>query len=351
MEAPKLTMLCKHVGCAAKIEAKILEHIVGLWPVEDNHNVRMGLAEKEDVGCIDLGGEKLLLHNLDVITPIVDDPYAFGAIAVAHALSDIYAKGGVPVSALSFLGISVPIESAVEEIIAGCSAKLREAGVVMLGGHTISSSEPLVGFAVTGLVERNNLTSMRGACVGDKLVVTKPVGSGVISTAVKFSNLGIKDACVRDDELEAAIKSMELLNISASKSMLKYHATACTDVSGFGLIGHIWNMIQISGVGARIYCHLVPKLPGVLRLFNRSIVPVRMDENIRYYYHWIVKTRNIDENWPILFCPETSGGLLISVNADWAQSLVDTLNSLDGISSAIIGEVIEDPLKRIILDA
>lgn len=351
MEAPRLTMLCEHVGCAAKIDAKVLGEVVRLWPIENNQRVRMGLAEKEDVGCFDLGGEKLLLHNLDVITPIVDDGYAFGAIAVAHALSDIYAKGGVPISALSFLGIPASIESVMKEIIAGCSAKLREAGVAMLGGHTIASSEPLVGFAVTGLVERNSLISMGGARVGDRLVVTKPVGSGIISTAVKFANRGEKDACIRDDELEAAIKSMELLNMYASKSMLKYRATACTDVSGFGLIGHIWNMLQVSEVGARVYCHRVPKLPGVLRLFQRSIVPVRMDENIKYYYDWIVKTRTVDESWPLLFCPETSGGLLISVNADLAQGLVDTLNSLDGICSAIVGEVIEDPLKRIILDS
>lgn len=350
MGATRLTMSCEHVGCAAKIDAKILEQVVGFWQIEDNSSVRIGLTERDDVGCYDLGGEYLLLHNLDVITPIVDDGYAFGAIAVSHALSDVYAKGGVPISALSFLGIPPSIESSVREIIAGCSAKLREAGVALLGGHTISSNEPLVGFAVTGIVERNSIVSMRGACIGDKLVLTKPVGTGIISTAVKFSNLGIEDAFISDEELEAAVKSMELLNIHASKSMLKYHTTACTDVSGFGLIGHISNLLKANGVGARISCHLVPKLPGVVRLLQQGIVPVRMDENIRYYYHKVVKTEDVDENWPVLFCPETSGGLLIAIDADWAQNLIDTLNGLDGICCAIIGEVIEDSSSQIILD-
>ena len=343
-------MSCEHGGCAAKIDAKTLEQVVGFWQIGDNNSVRLGLTERDDVGCYDLGGEHLLLHTLDVITPIVDDGYAFGAIAVSHALSDIYAKGGVPISALSFLSIPSNMESSIREIIEGCSAKLSEAGVTLLGGHTISSKELLVGFAVTGIVERNSIVSMRGACVGDKLVLTKPVGSGIISTSMKFSNSGIEVECISDEELEAAVKSMELLNMYASKSMVKYHATACTDVSGFGLIGHISNLLKANRVGARISCHIVPRLAGVVRLFQQSIVPVRMDENIRCYYSNVVKAKDVDENWPILFCPETSGGLLIAVNADQAQNLVDTLNGLEGIYCAIIGEVIEDSSSQIILD-
>jgi len=170
MDTNRLTMLCEHTGCAAKLDAELLEQIVNLWQVEDNDRVILGLREKDDVGCYALGNEYLLIHSMDVITPVVDDAFAFGNIAVSHALSDIYAKGATPVSALSFLGI--PPGNAIEyleKIIAGCSAKFREANVVLLGGHTISTSELLVGFTIMGVIESGNIISLQGACASDKL--------------------------------------------------------------------------------------------------------------------------------------------------------------------------------------
>jgi selenium donor protein len=343
MGITKLTMYCEHVGCTAKINAQILEQIVNLWKVDDNDSVKSGLAERDDVGCYDLGNGRLLLHNLDVITPVLDDAFAFGNIAVSHVLSDIYAKGGTPISALSLLGIPLSIMSSFEEIIAGCSAKLNEAGVVLLGGHTISSYEPLVGFSVTGTIERGSIVSLKGARNGDKLILTKPIGSGIISTAVKFSNLGVDGATVTDEELSIVTRSMESLNSQASKVMMNYHANACTDVTGFGLAGHISNLVRASGVGARIYYHLVPKVPGVTRLFQHGITPARLDENIRYYYHDRVSiVRDVDVDWPILFCPETSGGLLIAINENYAEQLIDSLNEKGVVNSAIIGEVFND---------
>jgi selenide,water dikinase len=351
VDTVNLTMACEHSGCAAKVSADMLEQVVDFWqPVYDS-NVELGLTEKDDVAAYDLGGENLLLHSIDVITPIVDDGFTFGAIAVSHALSDIYAKGGTPVSALSFLGIPHGIASSVQKIVAGCSSKLREAGVILLGGHTISSSELLVGFAVTGLVDRNSLIQLSGACIGDKLILTKPIGSGIISTAVKFSHLGIEDAYIAADELSDAEKSMELLNNYASKAMLKHHGTACTDITGFGLVGHISHLVRASGVGAHIFYRLVPKLPGVTRLFQQSIIPTRLDENIKFYYgHKALKTGNVDANWPILFCPETSGGLLITINENQAEGFVKSVNDLGSIECTIIGEIVDDPSCRVIID-
>jgi selenide,water dikinase len=351
MGATKLTTACEHGGCAAKVSAEVLDQVIASWQVVTNTHVGLGLNEKDDVATYDLGGEELLLHSIDVITPIVDDGFLFGAISASHALSDIYAKGGRPVSALSFLGISENIASSVQEIVAGCSSKLTEAGVVLLGGHTISSLEPLVGFAVMGIVKRGDLVLLNGARRGDKLVLTKPIGSGIVSTALKLSHLGIEGAVVTEAELATAQRSMALLNNYASKAMQAYHVTACTDITGFGLVGHISHMAKASGVGALISSNIVPKLPGVIRLFQQSIVPTRLDENIKYYYgERVKKTKDADPNWPVLFCPETSGGLLIAVDSNDAQALVDDLNVTGNVDGMIIGMIIDDPSSTVIID-
>ena len=347
----KLTMLSEHVGCTAKIDAEELDRLVDLWKVKSNHRIIAGLAERDDVGCYDIGNGRLLLHTLDVITPVVDDPFAFGAIAVAHVLSDIYAKGGTPISALSFLGLPPKVMPSIEDIIAGASAKLSEAGVALLGGHTISTSEPLVGFAVTGFIENSCITPLSGARAGDKLVLTKPLGTGIISTAIKFSNLGLPGTRVDEEELEVAVQSMKLLNSTASKLMMKYRANACTDVTGFGLIGHLSNLALASRIGVRLLSHRIPMLPGTLRLFEESITPVRLDENIKYYYPYKASiVDGIDFNWPILFCPESSGGLLIAIEADRAESFVEELKDAGLLYSAIIGEMINDASCRVLID-
>lgn len=347
----KLTMLSEHVGCTAKIDAEELDRLVDLWKVKGNNSIIAGLAERDDVGCYNIGNGRFLLHTLDVITPVVDDPFSFGRIAVAHVLSDIYAKGGTPISALSFLGLPHGVMPHVEDILSGCSAKLNEAGVVLLGGHTISTSEPLVGFAVTGFIENTNVIPLSGSRSGNKLVLTKPIGSGIISTAIKFSNLGLTGATVDEEELEVAVQSMELLNSLASKIMTKYRANACTDVTGFGLVGHLSNLALASGVGAHLYSHLVPMLPGVLRLFQKNITPVRLDENIKYYYPKKASTVDkIDVNWPILFSPESSGGLLIAIEEDRAEPFVKELRDTGLVYSAIIGEIISDASCRVLID-
>ena len=347
----KLTMLSEHVGCTAKVEAGELDRLIGFWKVEGNHRIIAGLNERDDVGCYSIGNGRLLLHTLDVITPVVDDPFAFGSIAVAHVLSDIYAKGGTPISALSFLGLPPKVMPYIEDILAGASAKLSEAGVALLGGHTISTSEPLIGFAANGIIENTDVIPLSGARAGNKLVLTKPIGTGIISTAIKFSNLELPGATLGEEELEAAVQSMELLNDKASKLMIKYQATACTDVTGFGLVGHLSNLAFASRVGVRLYSHYVPMLPGTLRLFEESITPVRLDENIKYYYPDKASTVDgIDFNWPILFCPESSGGLLIAIEEDCAESFVEDLRDAGLVSSAIIGEMISDASCRVLID-
>jgi selenide,water dikinase len=347
----KLTMLSDHVGCTAKIDAGELDQLIDFWKVEGNNAIIAGLAERDDVGCYGIGNGRLLLHTLDVITPVVDDPFAFGSIAVAHVLSDIYAKGGTPLSALSFLGLPPRVMPYIEDILAGASAKLNEAGVALLGGHTISTSEPLVGFAVTGIIEHTGIMPLSGARVGNKLVLTKPLGTGIISTAIKFSNLGLPGTSVDEEELEVAVQSMELLNNTASKIMIKYRANACTDVTGFGLVGHLSNLALASGIGARLYSHLIPMLPGVLTLFEESITPVRLDENIKYFYPNKASTFDgIAFNWPILFCPESSGGLLIAIEADRAEPFVKELKDTGLVDSAIIGEMNSDASCRVLID-
>ena len=347
----KLTMLSDHVGCTAKVDPGELGRLIDFWKVDSNQNIIVGLPERDDVGCYNIGNGRLLLQTLDVITPVVDEPFAFGRIAVAHVLSDIYAKGGTPITALSFLGLPSKVMPYIEDILAGASAKLNEANVTLLGGHTISTSEPLIGFAVSGLSEQIGITTLSGACAGDKLVLTKPIGTGIISTAIKFSNLVLPGATLGEDELEAAVESMQLLNDVASKIMIKYAAKACTDVTGFGLVGHLSNLALASRVGVRLYSHRVPILPGTLRLFEESITPVRLDENIKYYYPDKAFTVDgIDSNWPILFCPESSGGLLIAIEEDRAEPFVRELKDAGLIYSAIIGEMISDASCQILID-
>ncbi len=284
------------------------------------------------------------MQSVDFFTPIVDNPYDFGQIAVANSLSDIYAAGAKPILALNI--VCFPInsldKSILKEIILGGAEKLKEAGVLMIGGHSVEDPEIKYGIAVTGLVHPERFLTNRNAKVGDLLVLTKPIGTGILSTALKGKLLD-------SETTKILTETMTALNKTASEAMMQIGANACTDITGFGLIGHALEMAKASKVKIKIFKNSVPLLPKVYEFASMGIVPAGGKRNINY----CSKSLEIGNTDPItldiLSDPQTSGGLLISVPNAKANQLVKMLQE-KGISSAsVVGEVIEEGEGKVIL--
>jgi selenide,water dikinase len=279
---------------------------------------------------------------VDFFPPIVDDPYDFGAISAANSLSDIYAMGGKPVTALNIVGYppqSVPLW-ALEEILKGGAEKALEADVSIIGGHTIKTKEPIYGLAVVGTINPDMIISNAGAKVGDSLVLTKPIGTGIITTAIK-RNL------VKEDIIVRVVKIMAFLNRYASESMLEVGANACTDITGFGLLGHLSELLQASKVGAKIIISNVPIIEPAHQLVREKIIPGGTLSNLKFITEKTDWSKGItDEEKLILSDAQTSGGLLISLPKDKEARLMQILTT-KGVSCAIVGEIIEDKRCRI----
>ena len=277
-----------------------------------------------------------LISTVDFFPPIVDDPYAFGQISVSNALSDIYAMGGMPVTALNIVGFPSELSGDIlATILKGASDKAQEAGLLIVGGHTVNDNEPKYGLAVTGVVKPGDQITNAGAKIGDRLVLTKPIGTGLITTAGK-------NDLVDEEKLNNAIDVMSELNLAASIAMSKIGVNACSDVTGFGLLGHLRTMLESSGVGARLQCNAVPLMDGAWELANKGAVSGGTNRNIEYMESVVVWPRNIDGNWPILLNDaQTSGGLLISVSQDNVERLITELVSAKTIAFSDIGEIVE----------
>lgn len=349
--ANRLTDYCERGGCSAKVNAAWLRQIVQLWDGNSqNGNVLIDSTDYDDAGVFSLG-ETLLVQSIDVITPVVDDPYHFGQIAAAHALSDIYAKGARPLYALNFLGVPlVPnIKRDINLIIQGASDAMGRAGVSVLGGHTLLSAELLVGFAVTGTSVTDKLIPLAGAEVGDKLVLTKPIGTGLVIDTIKRLNQGYNGTTLAESEIKQAISTMSQLNQNACELMIKYQANACTDITGFGLMGHLVNMVRASHVGAKIQFSNVPKLPFAERLLHDNQGFEAILNNMSSYHDVVTKAANFNGLWSLLFVPETSGGLLISLPSSQADRFMDEASQTSHLTCAIIGEVIERPSSAMVI--
>src|SRR5690349_2058873 len=264
----RLTQFAKRAGCAAKQPPGYLLSLLGSLPAITDPNVLVGNATADDAGVYKLSDDLALILTTDFFTPIVDRPYDFGAIAAANALSDVYAMGGTPISALSIVGFPdalLPPEVLVE-ILQGAADKAAEAGIAIVGGHTIKSEEPIFGLAVIGKVAPSSVLSNDKAKPGDVLILTKPLGLGVITTAAKNG----------EDKLGAiadALRVMTTLNRVASEEFARIGAHALTDVTGFGLLGHLRNVVTASNVGARIFFDQVPVLPAAVEYVRAGISP------------------------------------------------------------------------------
>ena len=299
-------------------------------------NLLVGLSGGDDAAVYQLDGDRALVLTLDFFPPIVDDPFTFGEVAVANALSDVYAMGGYPLLGLNIVGFPVDLPKTVlGEILRGGASKAKEAGVLIVGGHTVDDAEPKYGLAVTGVVTPGLQITNAGAKVGDVLVLTKPIGTGIITTAGKQQR-------VEAGVLDEAIRVMGTLNRAASEAMVRVGVNACTDVTGFGLIGHLRGMAQASGVGARVRFGSVPLLDGVRGLLDEGIAPGGTHRNLSSLDGLVKWHPDVDEMIRLLLCDaQTSGGLLIAVSADKLDHLLDSLLASAVETRAVVGEIIE----------
>ena len=285
---------------------------------------------------------RALVVTLDFFTPIVDDPYDFGRIAAANALSDVYAMGGRPLFALNLLSFPRKLlpDGLAEEIVRGGAEKAREAGAPVLGGHSIDDAEPKYGMVAVGEVDPATMLSIDRARSGDDLVLTKPLGSGIVATAIKA------DACP-PDVLRAAVEMMARLNRDASEAALAAGARAATDVTGYGLIGHLGNMLRASGVSARIDAAAVPILDGVAALVEAGHVPGGTRRNQKDAADSVSYAEGVDEATRTLLADaQTSGGLLIAIPPDRTAALIRELKAR-GEGGTHIGRVTEGPAGQI----
>jgi len=288
----------------------------------------------DDAGVYRISADLALVQTVDVFTPVVDEPYWFGAIAAANALSDVYAMGGVPRTALNIAGFprsKLPLEI-LGEILHGGGEKCAEAGVAVIGGHTLDDPEPKFGLSVTGFVHPDRVVTNAAAQPGDRLVLTKPLGLGVITT-------GIKQERTTRSTIDEAIRVMAALNRAAGQAMADVGASAATDITGFGLLGHLHEMTRASGVRARILLSAVPILEEAWGLARAGIVPGGTQRN-RAALAGAVIWEGIDEDGQILLCDaQTSGGLLIAVPGDRLARLVQALRAGGALASEVVGEI------------
>ena len=307
-------------------------------PPLDDPNLLVGISTGDDAAVYRLGEELAIVQTVDFFPPIVDDPYQFGAIAVANALSDVYAMGARPLIALNIVGfpVGLPLDI-LGQILKGGGDKALEAGVLIAGGHTVDDDEPKYGLAVTGIVKPGHQVTNAGGKAGDRLVLTKPLGTGVITTAAK-------NEAAEEDTLDRAVQVMTTLNRTASEVMLQVGVNACTDVTGFGLVGHLHGMTAAAGVGARLELSRIPFIEGVWELVKAGHVPGGTRRNMDSMEPWVRWADGISQEAQILLCDaQTSGGLLIAVAEAKTESLVRELRAAGVAEAVAIGELVADP--------
>jgi len=347
-EAPiRLTQFAKRAGCAAKQPPGYLLPLLGLLPPIVDPNVLVGNSTADDAAIYKLSDDLALVLTTDFFTPIVDRPYDFGAVAAANALSDVYAMGGKPVAALSLVGFpdaKLPVE-VLADILRGAADKAAEAGIAIVGGHTIKSEEPIFGLAVVGTVHPKKAITNAGAKPGDVLILTKPIGLGIITTAAKNG----------EDRLGAiveAIAIMSTLNRAAAEALAGVEVHALTDITGFGLLGHLRNVTSASGVTARVWADAVPILSAAREYVQAGISPGGTHANWKFLADWVSYDAGITKEQQLLLCDaQTSGGLLACVPAALANDTLARLRSAGVPVAAVVGRIVEAGKGRIVVSA
>jgi len=344
-EKIKLTKYTTGGGCACKIVPQVLEKALSVIKPMFNENVIIGTETSDDAAVYKLPNGQLLVQTVDFFTPIVDDPYMFGAISAANSLSDIYAMGAKPIFALNIVGF--PYKTlptwVLQEILRGAQDKANEAGIPILGGHSVEDQEPKFGLVVSGIVKENQLLSNSNAQVGDIIILTKALGTGILA------NAHIKG--VLEEELLVVMQnSMATLNKTAGEIALKYKVNACTDVTGFGLLGHLKEVVEGSKVTAEIHSTAVAHFPKVLDYIRRGFLPGGTKTNANFIKDVVSWQNSVSEEYKTLLVDaQTSGGLLISVNQSDAENILKDLHQNGLKDSKIIGKIIEKSSGKIIV--
>lgn len=329
----RLTQMSRTSGWAAKIGPETLSKILYKLPKMQNENLIVGIETSDDAAVYKLNNDSALIQTLDFFTPVVDDPYTFGQVAAANSLSDIYAMGGKPLVALNIVCFPLCLSlDVLADILRGGADKVIEAGAVVIGGHTVDDNEPKYGLSVTGMVNPNKVLKNFGCKFNDKIVLTKPLGTGIISTA-------IKGELVSESAYNQAVKVMSTLNKYAAEVIKDYNISACTDITGFGLLGHSYEMASASKVTLKFYKDEIPFLSEAKEYAEMGLVPAGAYNN-KNYLQGKYELKNVPE-WmsDILFDPQTSGGLLFTCSLEDSKEIMNKLNKLD-IESRIVGEVL-----------
>ncbi len=308
-----------------------------------DENLLVGSSTADDAGVYKISETEALILTVDFFPPIVDDPYLFGQIAAANALSDVYAMGGKPLVGLNiccFPPAEFPL-TVLSEILKGGQDKMQEAGALIIGGHTVKDKEIKYGIAVTGRALIKDIKTNANARAGDKLILTKPLGTGIISTALKQNKADQND-------VDFIMNLMATLNRTGSEIMVKYNASSATDVTGFGLTGHLLEMARNSSVTARIEAEKLPLIPNALKYSKMGTIPGGLNDNRKTFEGDIKYEREFGKEFSDLFFdPQTSGGLLIAAKPEMAQKILDELHDSGIQEAAIIGEFIEKGDKLI----
>ncbi len=326
----KLTQYTHGLGCACKIEPRQLEKILASLPHRDDKNVIVGTETSDDATVYRISDDFAIVQSLDFFTPIVDDPYAFGSIAAANALSDIYAMGARPLFAMNIVGFpekTLPM-AVLEEILKGAHETAAEAGISVLGGHTIEDPEPKYGMVVCGGIHPDKVIRNVGVKTGDALILTKPIGTGILSTAIKRGLAG-------PDLAQQVIQQMRRLNKNAAEVMMQFPVHACTDITGFGLLGHLREMSKASGRNIEIRYSRIPFLDEVEELATAGVVPGGTFNNLEHVKEH-VNFGSMGRTTQLMMCDaQTSGGLLIAMPANAAEACVSTMLE-NGVKDAVI---------------
>ena len=311
----------------------------------------MGNAQADDAAVYRIGGGKVLVQTVDFFTPVVDDPYLFGQIAAANALSDVYAMGAKPVLALALAAFPTTVlpPEVFEEILRGGVEKVAEAGAVVGGGHSIDHDIPLYGLSVTGLADEARITRNAGARPGDALVLTKPLGIGVTVCAGRADTIAGEGAArffhrnlLTDGEMESVVQAMTMLNRAAAEAMEGFEVHAATDVTGYGLLGHAHEMMEASAVTGEFGVEKIPLLPAARRLAAKGIAPDGSRVNVRSMKPRVEAGPGVSEEDFLLLCDaQTSGGLLVALPSSSAQSYADRCRERGAACAAVVGRVVE----------
>lgn len=299
----------------------------------------------DDAGVYKISDDVALIQSIDFITPIVNDPYIFGQIAAANSIGDIYTMGGTPITAMNV--VCFPSDTmdvtVLREVLRGGLEKIEEAGATLMGGHSVTDPEMKYGLSVTGTVHPDRLITNSGAQPGDDLVLTKPLGTGVMSTALKNRLAG-------NESIDPVIRSMTTLNKMAAEMMLEVGVHACTDVTGFGLIGHASHLIQENEIGIELDFGAIPCFPVVMEFLKKDVYPGGLERNREFYMPQVEFTGRLpDYQRNILFDPQTSGGLLIALPPDSAAKLVERLRKAGISNAAVIGHIVRQSEHKIIV--